>query len=53
MTEEDNKFNSKLCDERHKFIQEALNSLNVKMTGFYVLAIATLATVIGSFFKHP
>jgi hypothetical protein len=45
-------YNQKLCDERHKYIQEALGSLNAKMTGFYVLAIATLAAVVGNFFKN-
>ena len=48
MTEEETErrrpeFNVKLCDERHKFIQETLTALNMKMTGFYILAISTLA----------
>jgi hypothetical protein len=50
MGEEDT-YNAKLCDERHRFIAEELRGLSAKITGFYILAIATLAGVIANFLK--
>lgn len=51
MTEMAEKFNPKLCDERHGFIAKKLDSIETKINGFLVLAITILAGLVVNFVK--